>query len=144
MTYGVVITPPPIFEVIVTPEIAVPTNGPVVITPGQGGTRGPAGPTGDTGTTGAIGPIGNTGLTGDAGPTGATGPVGPPSVPVFYVHTQAVASAVWVIDHNLTAYPTATIIDSAGTNWEGEISYGSLNQMTITFGAAFSGTAYVV
>ena len=76
------------------------------------------------------------------------GPQGQPGVftpsDIFYVHTQAVASAIWTINHNLGGQPTAVVLDSAGTQCEGTFSYPSTNQMTITFTAAFSGTAYVV
>lgn len=63
---------------------------------------------------------------------------------VFYVHYQNVASASWVIDHNLNGEPTAVVLDSAGTQCEGTFSYQSKNRMTITFTSAFTGTAYVV
>jgi len=63
---------------------------------------------------------------------------------VFYVHTQSSPSAVWTINHDLGAQPTAVVLDSAGTQCEGTFSYPSANQMVITFTAAFSGTAYVI
>ena len=78
----------------------------------------------------------------------APGPQGPPGVfvpsDIFYVHTQAVASAVWTINHNLGGQPVAVVLDSAGTQCEGTFSYPSTNQMIITFTAAFTGVAYVV
>ena len=76
----------------------------------------------------------------------APGPQGPggSSAQVFYVHTQAVASATWTINHNLNGEPTAVVLDSAGTQCEGTFSYPSKNQMVITFTSAFSGTAYVI
>jgi hypothetical protein len=73
----------------------------------------------------------------------APGPQGPGQA-VFYVHTQAVASAVWTINHNLNGEPTAVVLDSAGTQCEGTFSYPSKNQMVITFTSAFTGTAYVI
>jgi hypothetical protein len=63
---------------------------------------------------------------------------------IFYVHTQATASAVWTINHNLNGEPTAVVLDSAGTQCEGTFSYPSKNQMVITFTGAFTGTAYVI
>lgn len=76
------------------------------------------------------------------------GPQGPPGTfnpaQVFYVHNQNSASAVWTINHNLNAEPTAVVLDSAGTQCEGTFSYPSKNQMVITFTSAFTGTAYVV
>jgi hypothetical protein len=78
----------------------------------------------------------------------APGPQGPAGVfvpsDIFYVHTQAVASAVWTINHNLGGQPVAVVLDSAGTQCEGTFSYPSTNQMIITFTAAFTGVAYVV
>jgi hypothetical protein len=72
------------------------------------------------------------------------GPQGPAGGQIFYVHTQAVSSAVWTINHNLNGEPTAVVLDSAGTQCEGTFSYPSKNQMVITFTSAFAGTAYVI
>lgn len=58
----------------------------------------------------------------------------------FYF-TQTTASDTWIITHNLNKYPSATIIDSAGTEVVGNITYNSLNQITITFSGAFKGSA---
>jgi hypothetical protein len=63
---------------------------------------------------------------------------------IFYTHTQNSPSAVWTINHNLGGNPTAVVLDSAGTQCEGTFSYPSVNQMVITFTAAFSGVAYVI
>lgn len=73
----------------------------------------------------------------------APGPQGN-AAQVFYTHTQAVASSVWTINHNLGGEPTAVVLDSAGTQCEGTFSYPSRNTMVITFTAAFTGTAYVI
>lgn len=58
----------------------------------------------------------------------------------FYF-TQTTASNTWVITHNLNKYPSATVLDSAGTEVVGDITYNSLNQITITFSGAFKGSA---
>ena len=76
------------------------------------------------------------------GPQGAPGTFNPADI--FYAHTQATASAVWTINHNLNGEPTAVVLDSAGTQCEGTFSYPSKNQMVITFTSAFTGTAYVI
>ena len=76
------------------------------------------------------------------GPQGPQGQFNPASV--FYVHYQNQSSAVWTINHNLGAEPTAVVLDSAGTQCEGTFSYPSKNQMVITFTSAFTGTAYVI
>lgn len=61
----------------------------------------------------------------------------------FYEHNQGVASDVWTITHNLNKYPTVTVIDSAGSEVEGDIDYTSANSVTLTFSGAFTGKAYL-
>jgi hypothetical protein len=58
-----------------------------------------------------------------------------------FLFDQASASATWVIVHNLNKYPSVTIFDSTGREVKGQINYDSLNQVTLTFTAAFSGQA---
>lgn len=76
------------------------------------------------------------------------GPQGPAgqftSSDIFYTHIQATAASVWTINHNLNGYPTAVVLDSAGTMCEGTFSYPTVNQMIITFSSAFTGTAYII
>lgn len=60
-----------------------------------------------------------------------------------YVHEQQVASTTWTINHNMDKYPSVNIVDSANDEVTGEVKYNSLNQITITFTAAFSGKAYL-
>ena len=59
---------------------------------------------------------------------------------VFYQNTPA---STWTINHNLNFYPNVTVVDSAGTVVEGEMSYVSASQLVLTFGSAFSGNAYL-
>ncbi len=47
------------------------------------------------------------------GPQGPAGQFTPSDI--FYVHTQASASAIWTINHNLNGQPAVTVLDSAGT-----------------------------
>jgi len=58
-------------------------------------------------------------------------------------HNQTSASSTWVINHNLNKYPSVTAFDSAGSQAIGSVVFNSKNQLTITFSASFSGTAYV-
>ena len=78
----------------------------------------------------------------------APGPQGPAGVftagDVAYTHTQSISSATWTINHNLGFNPVAVVLDSAGTQCEGSITYPTVNQMVITFTGAFTGIAYVV
>lgn len=57
--------------------------------------------------------------------------------------TQSVASTTWVIAHNLNRFPSVTVVDSAGSTVGGNVTYNSANQMTLSFSAAFAGTAYL-
>jgi hypothetical protein len=76
------------------------------------------------------------------GPQGPAGAFTPSDI--AYTHTQASASAVWTINHNLGFRPVGIVLDSAGTQCEGTISYPTVNQMVITFTSAFTGNAYLV
>lgn len=113
---------------------------------GESGPQGAVGPTGAQGPQGTAGSQGAAGAQGATGAAGSVGPAGPKgdTASVFYVHTQATASDIWTINHNLGGNPTAVVHDSAGTQCEGNFSYPSINQMTITFSAAFSGVAYII
>ena len=62
---------------------------------------------------------------------------------VAYVHTQGAASNTWNVTHNLGFYPNVTVQDSAGTIYEGEITYTNSVSLTVTFSSAFSGKAYL-
>jgi hypothetical protein len=57
------------------------------------------------------------------------------------LHNQGTPSASWVINHNLNKYPAVQVFDSAGTMVIGDVVYDDLNNVTITFSAAFSGKA---
>ena len=84
---------------------------------------------------------------GPPGPIGPPGPQGPPgigeSTGAGYAHVQGAVSDTWVITHNLGFYPNVTVIDSGGSEVEGDIVYQGLNVLTLTFSAAFSGVAYL-
>lgn len=60
-----------------------------------------------------------------------------------YVHDQQVASTTWVVNHNMNKYPSVNVVDTANDEVTGDVKYNSLNQITITFSAAFSGKAYL-
>lgn len=77
----------------------------------------------------------------EIGDTGPQGPAGVSTVAFHYV--QSTASDVWTIAHGLGWNPNATVVDSAGTNCEGEIQYLDSNTLRIIFTGAFSGDAYL-
>tara|TARA_R110002167_G_scaffold77941_1_gene216042 strand:- start:189 stop:641 length:453 start_codon:yes stop_codon:yes gene_type:complete len=62
---------------------------------------------------------------------------------VSYVHDQGVASATWSIPHSLGKFPSIIVVDTAGSVVVGDISYTDINNLTVTFNAAFSGYAYL-
>lgn len=82
-------------------------------------------------------------LTGNIqGPEGDQGDTGPSGAALNYTHTQAVPASVWTVIHNLGKRPSVTIFDSANDEVEGDIVHNSVNQLTLTFSAAFGGVAY--
>lgn len=83
---------------------------------------------------------------GPQGIQGPQGPIGPPGsggVITTFVFTQSSASASWLIVHNLGQYPSVTVVDSAGTLVDGDITYLDANTVRIDFSAAFGGKAYL-
>lgn len=60
-----------------------------------------------------------------------------------YTHAQSIASASWAVIHNLGKFPSVSIVDSAGTLFVGDVHYIDLNSLTVSFGAAFGGSAYL-
>jgi hypothetical protein len=81
------------------------------------------------------------GVAGRPGADGPAGPAGPPGS--SFEFSQPSASDTWVIPHNLDAHPSVTVVDSSGRIIEGSIVYDSRNQLTVTFSAAFAGSAYL-
>jgi hypothetical protein len=79
------------------------------------------------------------GPAGPAGPTGSTGTSGG-----SYEYSQGSPAATWSIAHDLGYRPAGVrVIDSAGNDVEGVVSYPDDDRVTITFGGPFSGTAYL-
>lgn len=77
------------------------------------------------------------------GPGGAGGGGGGTGGPVAYVHSQGPPSASWAVSHNLGWFPNVTVVDSGGSEVEGNVGYIDQNSLTLTFSAAFSGIAYL-
>jgi len=57
--------------------------------------------------------------------------------------TQPTPAASWSITHNLGVHPSVTIVDTGGTVIDPDIHYDSVNALTVTFGSATSGKAYL-
>jgi hypothetical protein len=97
----------------------------------------------DITTPGPQGPQGPQGQTGDTGPQGPQGPPGVPGGGFQYVHDQSIPSDTWVIFHNLNGYPNVSVVDSAGTEVVGEVTYDSAFQLTVRFSSGFAGKAFL-
>lgn len=75
---------------------------------------------------------------------GTGGPPGPPGPPgATYTHTQLTLAAVWNVAHGLGVYPSATVVDSGGTEMIPDLTYVDANNLTLTFGAPTSGKAFL-
>jgi hypothetical protein len=62
---------------------------------------------------------------------------------IAHHYRKMVAGTTWTITHDLNFYPNVTVVDSAGTIVEGEITYTNRNSLSLTFQSAFSGNAYL-
>jgi hypothetical protein len=86
----------------------------------------------------------SSGPPGDKGDQGDPGIQGPPGLSGgSYAHDQSTASAIWSITHNLGYKPNVSIVDSAGSQVEGDVVYLDLNSLEVHFAFAFGGWAYL-
>ena len=60
-----------------------------------------------------------------------------------YTFNNATPTRVWRIAHNLGRFPDVTVVDSAGSQVEGDVTYQYSNTLTVTFTSAFAGVAYL-
>lgn len=60
-----------------------------------------------------------------------------------FVFNQNVASALWVINHNLNKFPSVSVVDSGNNIVIGEVIYIDENNLRIAFSSSFSGSAYL-
>lgn len=75
--------------------------------------------------------------------TGPAGPQGPAGSGIGFDFTQAVAAGSWIINHNLGYYPSVSV-QIGGASGIVDITYGSVNQVTLTFATMQSGTAHLI
>jgi|TARA_R100001460_G_scaffold44439_1_gene81211 hypothetical protein len=59
-----------------------------------------------------------------------------------FVYTQSVPAIQWTVFHNLNKYPAVSVVNSAKEVVIGDVEYLNLDNVRITFTAAFSGQAY--
>lgn len=67
------------------------------------------------------------------------GPQGPAGA--FYLHTQAMPSTTWTINHNLGYRPAVELLDAGSQEIDGEIAHPSANQTVVTLNPATAGIA---
>ena len=60
-----------------------------------------------------------------------------------FVFNQAVASATWIVQHNLNKFPSCTMVLGTGQQGYGDVTFIDENNLTITFSGAVSGKAYI-
>ncbi len=51
----------------------------------------------------------------------------------FYIHTQSIASATWIVNHNLGRSPAVRVIDTAGRTMDAEIEDINVNSLKVMF-----------
>lgn len=80
---------------------------------------------------------------GPQGPSGERGLPGAAGGSVF-IHEQAVASATWVINHNVGRPVAVVLFDEDGNVVQSDIEHGSINQATVTWSSPTSGSALIL
>tara|TARA_R110000772_G_scaffold16632_2_gene47084 strand:- start:107 stop:667 length:561 start_codon:yes stop_codon:yes gene_type:complete len=89
------------------------------------------------------GDAGIDGVDGEQGLQGVPGTPGSDATDKNYIHTQLSSETVWTITHPLSKYVSIVVVDSGGNKVFGKEEYISVNEVKITFTAAFSGYAYL-
>lgn len=86
--------------------------------------------------------IESVGAQGPVGPQGVSGSDGSPGAPggSRFSFTQASPSSTWVINHNLGYNPHVTVIVN-GVGVGADISFNTVNQVSVIFGAPQTGSA---
>jgi hypothetical protein len=75
---------------------------------------------------------------------GTQGPPGPQGLPgASFKHIQNSAASVWTINHNLGVKKPVACVDTLGREIEGDVVYVNDNTVTISFGVALAGEAYL-
>lgn len=59
----------------------------------------------------------------------------------YFRYSSDTKKLVWEITHNLQKHPSVVVTDTAGTTYEGNVTYIDDNKLTITFSVPFKGYA---
>jgi hypothetical protein len=76
-----------------------------------------------------------------AGAQGPAGPVSPGSDGARYEHTQAAASAEWIVNHNLGYRPGVDVLTTGGVRVEADVRHPTVNQVRVVLDVPLAGTA---
>lgn len=60
-----------------------------------------------------------------------------------FTFTQDVASALWLVGHNLGMRPNVTVVDTLEREFEGDVEYVDDDNITISFARPTTGKAYL-
>ena len=60
-----------------------------------------------------------------------------------YTHTQESPATTWSVTHNLGFQPSVFVVDTSDNVCYGDVTYNSVNALTITFAQSFGGKAYL-
>ena len=60
-----------------------------------------------------------------------------------FVFTQGVAATTWNIQHNLSKFPSVSVVNNNNIVINGEVTYIDNNNVQLNFSAGFSGKAYL-
>jgi len=60
-----------------------------------------------------------------------------------FIFTQTTPATTWTVTHSLNAFPSVTVVDSGGSEIIPTLVYTDSNTVTLTFGSATSGKAFL-
>ena len=60
-----------------------------------------------------------------------------------FVFEQGIASDIWLIKHNLGKYPSVSLVDSSGTQFDADVEYNDENTCTVRMNGATTGKAFL-
>lgn len=60
-----------------------------------------------------------------------------------FTWNQTIPLTVWTIPHNMSRYPSVTVVDTSGNRVEPDVTYQSNDIVQVVHGAAFAGKAYL-
>lgn len=60
-----------------------------------------------------------------------------------YIYLQSTPNPIWLITHNLNKYPSVVVYDSTNNVVIGDVTYNTINRLTVTFTTPFGGRAFL-